>query len=138
MSRGTFLYSSLWGFEDVFGEKRHSYEKSYNFGVESPAIALWRLATNGDYRTIAHLFGVSRASDCLIAQDVCAAMQVLLPKYIQTFMVSVCKVQLMVSLVSGNFPSVLVPVPSSIFPSCHPAQLTLIIGKGSIQSSYKL
>ncbi len=49
------------------------------------AIALWRLATNGDYRTIAHLFGVSRASVCLIVQDVCdATVQVLLPKYIHT------------------------------------------------------
>ena len=49
------------------------------------AIALWRLATNGDYRTIAHLFGVSRASVCLIVRDVCdAIVQVLLPKYIHT------------------------------------------------------
>ena len=49
------------------------------------ALALWRLATNGDYRTIAHLFGVSRASVRLIVRDVCdAIVQVLLPKYIQT------------------------------------------------------
>ena len=48
------------------------------------AIALWRLATNSDYRTIAHLFGVSRSSVCVIVQDVCKAIvQLLLPKYIQ-------------------------------------------------------
>lgn len=47
------------------------------------AIALWKLATNGEYRTIAHLFGVSRSSVCLIVKDVCQAIVSLLqPKYI--------------------------------------------------------
>ena len=47
------------------------------------AIALWKLATNGEYRTIAHLFGVSRSSVCLIVKDVCQAIVKLLQmKYI--------------------------------------------------------
>ena len=48
------------------------------------AIALWRLATNEDYRTIAHLFGVSRSSVCVIVREVCQAIVSLLsPVYIQ-------------------------------------------------------
>ena len=39
------------------------------------AIALWRLATNTNYRTVAHLFGVSQANVCDIID--------LLPKYMK-------------------------------------------------------
>ena len=47
-------------------------------------IALWFLATGTDYRTIGHLFGVSKATVCLLVKDVCwAIVQLLLPKYIQ-------------------------------------------------------
>ena len=35
------------------------------------AITLWCLATPTEYRTIAHLFGVSRAAVCLIVQETC-------------------------------------------------------------------
>lgn len=42
------------------------------------AIALWKLATNSEYRSIAHLFGVSRSSVCLIVKDVCEAIVKLL------------------------------------------------------------
>ena len=42
------------------------------------------MATNVDFRTIGHLFGVSKASVCNILRDVCRAMlKVLLSKYIQ-------------------------------------------------------
>ena len=63
MSRGTFLYLCA---------ELKSYVKKEDTVMREQrvAIALWRLATNGDYRTIAHLFGVSRASVCLIVQDV--------------------------------------------------------------------
>ncbi len=45
------------------------------------AITLWYLATNSDFRTIAHLFGVSKATVCLVVKDVCAAIvDILLPK----------------------------------------------------------
>ena len=30
------------------------------------AIALWRLATNGDYRSIGHMFGVAKGTVCVI------------------------------------------------------------------------
>ena len=38
------------------------------------AIAVWRLATNVEYRTIGHLFGVSRSSVCMIVNEVCTAI----------------------------------------------------------------
>ncbi|CAL9693780.1 unnamed protein product [Knipowitschia caucasica] len=39
------------------------------------SIALWKLATGGDYRTIGHLFGVSRATVCRCVQEFCAAAE---------------------------------------------------------------
>ena len=48
------------------------------------AISVWFLATNADYRTIGHLFGISKMSVCLIRRDVCRAIvKVLLPKYVK-------------------------------------------------------
>ncbi len=48
------------------------------------AVALWRLATNSDYRTIGHLFGISKASVCLVVDEFCmTAQDHLLPKYIK-------------------------------------------------------
>ena len=35
------------------------------------AMAIWFLATGADYRTIGHLFGVSKATVCLVLKDVC-------------------------------------------------------------------
>ena len=37
------------------------------------ALTLWRLATNGAYRSIGHLFGVSRGTVCIIEKEVCLA-----------------------------------------------------------------
>ena len=53
-------------------------------GVERRvAIVLWYLATNSDYLTIGHLFGVSKATVCLAVKNVCSAIvKMLLPKYI--------------------------------------------------------
>ena len=48
------------------------------------AVALWRLATNADYRTIGHLFGISKASVLVIVEDFCSAVtNHLAPKYIK-------------------------------------------------------
>ena len=48
------------------------------------AIALWRLGTNVEYRTISHLFGVGVLTACVIVHDVCKAIvDVLLTKYIK-------------------------------------------------------
>lgn len=38
------------------------------------AIALWRLGTNIEYRTISHLFGVGVSTVCNILHEVCAAI----------------------------------------------------------------
>ena len=47
-------------------------------------VAIWRLATNSDYRTIGHLFGISTASVCLSLDEFCNAMAtVMLPSYIK-------------------------------------------------------
>ena len=48
------------------------------------AVALWRLATNADYRTIGHLFGISKGSICVILDEFCTIMaEVMLPRYIK-------------------------------------------------------
>ena len=48
------------------------------------AIALWRLATNTDYRTIGHLFGVSKASAASIVDEFCNIVKHhLLPEYVR-------------------------------------------------------
>uniref|UniRef100_A0A1X7U837 Uncharacterized protein n=1 Tax=Amphimedon queenslandica TaxID=400682 RepID=A0A1X7U837_AMPQE len=48
------------------------------------AITLWKLATNCEYRTIGHLFGVARGTACVIVNDVCKAIvKNLFSKYIR-------------------------------------------------------
>ena len=48
------------------------------------AITLWYLSTGSDFRTIGHLFGVSKSAVCIIVQEVCAVItKKLLPVFIQ-------------------------------------------------------
>ena len=48
------------------------------------AIALWFLSTNFDYRTIGRLFGVSKATVCIVTKEVCPLIvDTLFPKYIR-------------------------------------------------------
>ncbi len=48
------------------------------------AITLWYLATNTDYRTIGHLFGVSKATVCIVLKEFCAAIvDVLMPRCVR-------------------------------------------------------
>ena len=48
------------------------------------AITIWRLSTNVEYRTIGHLFAVSKTSMCRIVHDVCTAIvKTLLRHYIK-------------------------------------------------------
>ena len=48
------------------------------------AIALWFLATGADYRTIGHLFGVSKSTFCLAIKNVFSSItSLLLPQYIK-------------------------------------------------------
>lgn len=66
----TFLMSFLL-FRSISAEKR-------------VAITLWILATGCDYRSVSHLFGVSRTSCCRIfGETVTAISKHLRPKYIQ-------------------------------------------------------
>lgn len=48
------------------------------------AIAIWKLATGGEYRTVSHLFGVGISTVCNCVQDFCdAVIRVLLPQHIK-------------------------------------------------------
>ena len=48
------------------------------------AMTLWFLSTGSDYRTIGHLFGVSKSAVCVVTKDVCASIvEHLLPEYIK-------------------------------------------------------
>lgn len=47
------------------------------------AITLWRLATNCEYRTLGHLFGVGTSTVCKIVHETCHAIEDhLMPQYI--------------------------------------------------------
>jgi hypothetical protein len=81
MSQATFIY--------VCDELRSAIEKSNSEMRKAipmkqrVALILWYLATNTDYRTIGHLFGVSKATVCMVTKEVCGAIvMVLLPRYI--------------------------------------------------------
>ena len=82
MSQATFMY--------VCDELRTTTEKKDTEmrkcipTKQRVALTLWYLATNADYRTIGHLFGVSKSTVCIVTKEVCAAIvNVLLPKYIR-------------------------------------------------------
>ena len=48
------------------------------------SVTLWFLSTGTDYRTLAHLFGISKASVCHIIKEVCGAIvNVLMKQYIK-------------------------------------------------------
>ena len=82
MSQATFVY--------VCDELRSAIEKT-DTEMRKPipveqrvALTLWYLATNTDYWTIGHLFGISKATVCMVTKEVCAAIvKVLLPTYIR-------------------------------------------------------
>ena len=65
--------------------QRHDTQLRRSICVEHRvAITLWCLATCGEYRTIAHLFGVARCTVCVIVHDTCKAIvDVLLKTYIK-------------------------------------------------------
>ena len=48
------------------------------------ALTVWFLSTGADYRTIGHLFGVSKSTVCVVTKQVYATIvKILLPKYIR-------------------------------------------------------
>ncbi|XP_040275584.1 protein ANTAGONIST OF LIKE HETEROCHROMATIN PROTEIN 1-like [Bufo bufo] len=65
-------------------------KQSTNFRASLPVrkrvvIALWKLATNSEYRSIGHLFGVSKSTVCRCVQDFCKAVCTLLAPEIVHF-----------------------------------------------------
>lgn len=82
MSQRTFLYlcDKLWSSmekSDIDMRKAVPIDKHV-------ALALWFLATGADYRTIGHLFSVSKSTVCLVLKYMCSAVvNHLLPQYIR-------------------------------------------------------
>ena len=76
MSRATFVY--------LCGELKPRIDRTDTvmrkaIEVEKRVgMVLWFLATGTDYRTIGHLFGVSKSTVCLLVKEVCAAIVELL------------------------------------------------------------
>ena len=64
--------------------KRRSTDMRDPISVERRvAMTLWRLATNSDYRTIGHLFGVAKCTACVIVNEVCEViMKQLFKRYV--------------------------------------------------------
>ena len=68
MSRSTFAY--------LCSKLRPKLQRAHCVRAPIPvetkvAIALWRLGTNVEYRTISHLFGVGISTVCVIVHEVC-------------------------------------------------------------------
>ena len=81
MSRTTFHYlcaelRSMIEREDTRLRKAVPTEKRV-------ALTMWFFATGADYRTNAHLFGVSKSTVSLVVKDVSSAILQLLPRYIR-------------------------------------------------------
>lgn len=80
MSRETFTY--------VCNEERDHIAKKVQLCESSVekrvAVTLWYLSNGSDFRTIGHLFGISKATVCLFVKVVCQAIvKVLLSKYVK-------------------------------------------------------
>ena len=81
MSQQTFLY--LCNKLRLAIEKTDTVMRKAISVERRVALTLWFLATNADFRTVGHLFGISKASVCLVIKDVCAAIvRLLLPQYV--------------------------------------------------------
>ena len=81
MSQSTFLY--LCNELQTSIQKKDTLMRKAISPNRRLAIALWFLATGGDYRTIGHLFGVAKSTVCLVLKDVCTSIvKILLPRYV--------------------------------------------------------
>ena len=81
MSRANFMYECI-HLRPLITKKETVMRKSIS-AEKRLAITLYYLATNSDFRTVGHLFSVSKSSVCLIVQEVCATIvDVLLPKHL--------------------------------------------------------
>ena len=90
MSRNTFVYLCNELRVDI--AKRDTDMRRCITVEKRVAITLWFLATNSDYCTIGHLFGISKSSVCKIRQEVCRAIVklLLLNKYIRLVLCLLC------------------------------------------------
>ena len=82
MSKATFLYvcSEL----HLAVEKNDTSMRKALPVEQRVALILWFLATGTDFRTIGHLFGVSKSTVCVVTKQVCYALvSILLPKHIR-------------------------------------------------------
>ena len=80
MNKLTFCYLC----NELRGHLQRSFVVREPLSVETRiSITLWRLGTNIDYRSLAHLFGVGTSSVCVVVHEVCnAIVDCLLEKYI--------------------------------------------------------
>ncbi|VDI70617.1 Hypothetical predicted protein [Mytilus galloprovincialis] len=68
----------------VFIERRTTKFRSPHPVGKRVMVTLWRLATNIEFRTLGHLFGMGLSTACMIFHDVVDAINsILLPKYIK-------------------------------------------------------
>ena len=86
MSHDTFIY--------LCDQLRASVEKSDTMMRQAipveqrVALTLWFLSTGADYRTIGHLFGVSKLTVCIVTKEVCTAF------YSRYLVAKVCSVSM--------------------------------------------
>ena len=75
-----YIYATKY---DILSRDRYKNEKMHTYRTKSHT--LWYLETNVGYRTIGHLFGVSKSTVCVITKNICTAIASnLLPKCIRT------------------------------------------------------
>ena len=95
------------------------------------AIALWKLATGSEYRTVGHLFGVSTTTVCQCVQEFCAAAKHCWhqSKYVSLTRESL-KRWLPTMRTDGGSRCVLVLLMVLIYPSWHHRSTTATISTG--------
>ena len=137
VKRHIFIFLCI--IEVFFGEKRHSYEISYTFGAEICNSSVetsykWWLQNKCPLVWCLQSIWLPHCTGCLCCHCASVAAKVHSGfshgEHLQSIVEGL--------LASGVFPSVLMLSMGPISPSCHNSWLTIIIGKGSIQSSYKL
>ncbi|KAJ4935844.1 hypothetical protein JOQ06_017371 [Pogonophryne albipinna] len=72
MSKGSFQLLCI-RLEATLGRRNTNYRECVPV-PKKIAIALWKLATNSEYRTISHLFGVGRYTVCCCVQEFCSSV----------------------------------------------------------------
>ena len=138
MNKATFQYLC----NELRGRLQHLNLVREAISVEKRiAITLWRLGTNQDYRSVAHLFGVGTSYVCVIVHEVCKAIvNYLLDKYI-----SIPSREWAIEVIRdlkrfGDSHSVLEPSMAPTFQFLHlmAVPLSTITEKDSIQLFYSL